>query len=115
VSLDNVTTNAEPVLIELCRATTVGSPTGTTATLVPADEAFEAATATALTMLTAEPTTYAVAAGWYVQPNSGLLVIQYPLGRELGRSKAAGQRIGLRYTTVSGVTPKVAAYTIHEE
>lgn len=115
VSLDNTTTNAEPVLIEVCRATTLGSPTGTTGTLVVADEAFEAATATALTMLTAEPTTYAVLAGWYVQPNSGLFVVQWPLGREIARTKAAGQRIGLRYTTVSGVTPKVAAYTLHEE
>ena len=115
ISLDNTTTNAEPVLIELCRATTIGTPAGTTGTLNPTDEAFEAATATALTILTTEPTTYARLAGWYVQPNSGIVIRQDPLGRELAVTKAAGQRIGLRYTTASGVTPKAVAYTIHEE
>lgn len=115
ISFDNVTTNAEPVLVELVRATTLGSPAGTTGTLVPTDEAFEASVSTALTALSAEPTTYAKIAGWYVQPNSGIVIKQDPLGRELARTKAAGQRIGIRYTTATGVTPKAVAYTVHEE
>lgn len=115
VSIDNVTTNAEPVLVEVYRVSAIGTPAGTTGTLNALDEAFEASPNSALTNLTTEPTTVSVLAGYFVQPNSGLLVIQWPLGRELLRTKAAGNRIGLRYTTVAGVNPKAVAYTIHEE
>ena len=115
ISLDNVTTNAEPILVEAYRTTAVGSPAGAAASLVALDEAWESSLNNALTALTVEPTTVNVVGGWYVQPNSGLFVIQWPLGRELVRAKAAGNRIGLRYTTVAGVTPKAVAYSIHEE
>lgn len=115
ISLDNVTTDAEPVLFDLYRTVTLGTPAGTTATVVKYDPSDASAGTTGLTSLTTEPTSVEIIDSWYVSPHSGLLVIQWPLGRE-PRAAAAGSRIGLRYTTVSGVTPKCnATLHIHEE
>lgn len=115
ISLDNVVTNAEPVQFVLYRTITVGTPAGTSFTPKSLDETFETAQTTALVQLTTEPSTTQVLGGqWYIQPNSGLIVIQYPLGRE-PTSKGGGQRTGLTATTVTGVSPKVSAYVIFEE
>jgi len=115
VSLDNVTTDAEPVQFDLYRVVTIGSAAGTTSTPTPLDETDPAtAQTTALTTLTTEPTTVTVIDGWYVTPHSGLFVVQFPLGRE-PKAKGAGARIGLRYVTASGVTPKANATLYFEE
>lgn len=115
VSLDNVTTDAEPVLFDLYRTVTLGTPAGTTGTQVKFNDT-SAATAgtTSLTSLTTEPTSVEILDSWYITPHSGLLVIQYPLGRE-PKAAAAGSRIGLRYTTASGVTPKCNATILFDE
>lgn len=115
VSFDNVSTNAEPVLIEIYRTNSLGSPAGTsTLTPLPLDPADATASATALYNLSTEPTSVYVLGTYYVAPNAGLLVIQYPLGREIVCG-AAGARFGIRYTTVTGVTPGCRAYAIWEE
>ena len=114
ISMDNVTTNAEPVRIVLYRVSTLGSPAGATATMVPLDDAFEAAQSTALQILTAEPTSVTPMLSWYIQPNSGLLVMQWPLGREPA-AKGAGSRLGVQYVSPTGVTATVASYIIIEE
>lgn len=115
ISLDNVITDAEPVDFDLYRTVTLGTPAGTTGTQVKYDPSFATAGTTSLTSLTTEPTSVEILDSWYVSPHSGLLVIQYPLGRE-PKASAAGSRIGLRYTTASGVTPKCnATLTFDEE
>lgn len=114
ISFDNVATNAEPIQIDLYRVSTIGTPTGTAGVQSPLDPNTAASTVTSLTALTAEPTAVTVLFSYYVAPNSGLFVIQYPLGREPAAPNG-GARVGLRYTTVTGVTPKAIAYVTFEE
>jgi hypothetical protein len=114
VSLD-ASAAAAGVQFDLVRATTLGSPAGTSTTPQQTDERDGAATSTALTVLTTEPTTYAVIDSEYLQPLGGLLPDWQPFGAEGLVTKLAGQRIGLRYTTPSGVTPDcVATFYIEE-
>jgi hypothetical protein len=99
ISLD-ASAAAAGVQFDLVRATTLGSPT---------------AQSTALTALTAEPTTYAVIDSIYLQPLGGAMKDWQPFGAEGLATKAAGQRIGLRYTTATGVTPDcIATFYIEE-
>ena len=115
ISLDNVTTDAEPVLFDLYRTVTLGSPAGTTGTQVKVnDTSASTAGTTSLTSLSAEPTSVEIIDSWYITPHSGVVVIQYPLGRE-PKAASAGSRIGLRYTTASGVTPKCNSTIMFDE
>lgn len=114
-SLDNITTDAEPVLFDIVRATTIGSPAGTTGTEVRVDESDPStAQTTSLINLSTEPTTYEIIDSFYLTPHSGVVAFQFPLGRE-PKAKGAGERIGIRYTTVSGVTPKYVVTAWFEE
>lgn len=112
----NASSASAGVLFELYRTTTLGSPTGTTYTPVKGNNSSDqSATVTALTNLTAEPTAVEILRTWYLQPFGGLYVFQYPLGREPMMSGTSSQRIGLRYTGVTGVTPNVVSYMEVEE
>lgn len=110
----NASTAAAGIGIELVRVTTLGSPAGTTGTVVkvghPSDQS---ASTTGLVQLTTEPTTYEVLQDWFVSNTAGI-DIQFPLGRE-PMAAAAGSRLGLRYTTASGVSPDCRAYMTWEE
>ncbi|MER8030726.1 hypothetical protein ABTZ78_17405 [Streptomyces bauhiniae] len=109
VSFDG-STAAQGVQVDLYRVATLGSPTGTNTT--PAkltDENAPAASASALTALTAEPTAVTVLRSWMVAPFGGLLALQEVLDREVGAA-SSGARLGLRYTTAAGVTPGCVAY-----
>jgi hypothetical protein len=114
ISLDG-SAAAAGVQFDLVRATTLGSPTGTSTTPIKCDERDGAATSTALTVLTAEPTTYAVIDSIYLQPLGGAIKDWQPFGAEGLVTSLAGQRIGLRYTTASGVTPDCLATFYIEE
>lgn len=112
VSFD-ASTAAAGIGIELFRTTTLGSPAGTTGTIVKWNPASQAADTTALTALTTEPTAVEVMPEWFVSNTAGL-DLQYPLGREpVGAT--AGARLGIRYITASGVSPNVRAYMVWEE
>lgn len=101
--------------VELYRVTTIGSPAGTTATLVKySDPNSSASGVTGLVNLSAEPTAVEVLEDWFISPFSGLLVIDDPLGREPGAA-AAGARIGLRYVSPAAVSPNYRAYFLYEE
>lgn len=113
VSLD-ASTAAAGVEIDLYRVNSLGSPAGTSTTPNAADPATQAATTTALTALTTEPTSVYVLDSWYLQPLGGLLILQYPLGREPVLA-AAGSRVGIRYVTPTGVTPDCLATLWFEE
>lgn len=99
---------------ELYRVVTIGSPAGTTGTLVKAHPSAAAAGSTFLHTLTTEPTTVEILRDWFLQPFGGLIVAQFPLGRELD-TLPAGARIGLRYVTPAAVTPNCRAYIEFEE
>jgi hypothetical protein len=114
VSFDSAAA-ATAVEVQLYRTTAVGSPAGTSTTPIKVtNPGATAAQSTALTALTTEPTTVEILRRWFVSPASGLLLLQHPLGREPGAA-GAGQEIGLRAITPSGVTPHVAAYLEFEE
>src|ERR1051325_4044119 len=110
VSMDASAT-AAGVGFELYRVTTIGTPAGSSYTPVKVNRQGDAAaaTTTALTSLSAEPTAVEIICEWFIQPFGGLLVLQYPLGRE-PLAAAAGNRIGLRYITPAGVTPNCRSY-----
>lgn len=103
--------------IELYRVTTLGTPAGTSDTPRKVSLVGDAAAAstTALINLTTEPTAVELIGGpWFLRSDGGVLVIQYPLGRE-PFAAPAGARIGLRYTTPTGVTDQLGYYVKFEE
>jgi hypothetical protein len=83
------------IAAEIVRVVTIGSAAGTTGTVVKDDPNLASSTTTGLTALSTEPTTYEKLREFYVPVNQGLLVVQFPLGRE-PHAAAAGGRIGLR-------------------
>lgn len=107
------------VTVDLYRTTTLGSPAGTTATFVKenmgADTASSNATASSLVNLTTEPTTVEIIRSFYVQPFGGLVVLQFPLGREPQMTGTSSNRIGVRVTTPASTTPSAEAWFAVEE
>lgn len=112
----NASASSSTVAVELYRTTTLGTPTGTSATFTKINRVGDAAspTTTGLVNLTAEPTAVEVLADWEIQPFGGVIDIQYPLQRE-PLSAAGGQRIGLRCTTPASTTPGVRSYVWLDE
>lgn len=108
----DASTAAQAIGIELYRTTTLGSPAGSAGTVVKFDPTSQSADATGLTALTTEPTAVEVLAEWFVSNTAGL-DLQFPLGRE-PLAAAAGARLGLRYTTPTGVSPNARSYVIWE-
>jgi hypothetical protein len=109
---------AAAIRVDLYRTTTLGSPTGTTATPVAVNNSQASiALSSGLTILTAEPSAVAVLRTWYVSPASGSLIVQFPLGREPDTTHLTSgtQSIGIRVVTPSGVTPHAASYIEFEE
>jgi hypothetical protein len=102
------------VQFDLYRVVTIGSAAGASGTQNALDPASQAATTTSLTTLTTEPTTVVVLDTWEVQELGGLIVVQYPLGREPVLA-AAGARVGIRYTTAAATTPTCASTIWFEE
>lgn len=103
--------------VELYRTTTLGAPAGTAFTPVKADQpADSAATSTTnLTNLTTEPTAVEILRSWFIQPFGGLLVLQFPLGREPQASGTSANRLGLRYIAPATITSNVRSYAEIEE
>lgn len=115
VSFDGVTASATPVLVELCYSTqgAAGTPGASpTPTLL---RGKGAAASTAGIDYSAEPTTITPFKHWLVTPNGGLLVIQFPLGREAQADQSGGtnKAICLRCTAPAAVNAR--AYIEFEE
>lgn len=109
VSFNGVTTSNVPVVVDLLRQTTAG--TSSALTLVADQEQnTKTVVATALKTFTAEPTAGNILRTWYVTPANGLLIVQFPLGREVD---AQTNRIALRCTAPDAVS--VTAYISFEE
>jgi hypothetical protein len=107
---------AQAIEVDLYRVNSLGSAAGTAAVVNQWTDTTTASSGenTALTALTVEPTSVFVLSQWYVSPFSGLLVIQYPLGREPG-TQFSGSRVGLRCITPAGVSPSALSYVIWQE
>lgn len=110
----NATAVSPEVQFDLYRVTTLGSPAGTSTTPLLLDAVQQAAATSALTALTTEPTTVVPLYSYFLQPLGGVLVIQYPLGREPTMT-TAGARWGLRYVAPAGVSNNAIANITFEE
>jgi hypothetical protein len=82
VSFDGVTATAEPVTVELCSSTQATAGTSTSQTPVQTGGPTRTAQAGGARNYTAEPTVLTVLKRWLVRADGGLLVLQFPLGRE---------------------------------
>ncbi len=106
------------MLIELGGSTqaTAGTP-GTSPTPAPIRPlGGDASIATAAESYTAEPTVLTAIKHWLLTPNGGLLVIQFPLGREtLGTSAAASAGKGLFLRDNAPTIVNARAYLEFEE
>lgn len=97
MSFDGVTASNEPVTVELGEHD--GSTTGTRTTHTPLQTGGPTRTvqATAFRNYTVEPTVISVMKRFLVRPDGGLLIMQFPLGREFEQI-AGSQSILLRNT-----------------
>lgn len=103
------------VKIDLYFVVTLGAAAGATGTVNKVQATgTPAATTTALTALTTEPSTVTVLASWFVSPFGGLYSLQMPLGREPVLA-GGGARWGLRAVTPTGVTPNIISNVWFEE
>lgn len=114
VSFDGVTATAVPAVVELCKSTQGGAGSGSTATTpnqLRGPTRTVQATA-ARNYATTEPTTLTAVKRWLVPVFNGLLVAQFPLGREPEQT-ASGNAYALRVTAPAVVN--AAAYIEFEE
>lgn len=102
--------------VQLYRTVTLGTPAGSgpTSGTKSSNPGATTAQSTALTALTTEPTSVEILRRWFVSPASGLLLLQFPLGREPAAA-GTGSQIGMRVITPSGVTPHAVGYLEFEE
>lgn len=117
ISFNGVTASHAPILVKLRQITATGTGTACTEGNF-SRSAKTAPQCSAKHTLTTEPTMVStIALGqWYVTPVGGLLVVQYPLGREpIICDGSASQGLALELTSASSVTPSAAAYFIWEE
>lgn len=114
ISFDGTSSVQDPVLIELYQITASG--TGTAATEIDFQQTGGTSQCQMKYNNTVEPTKGSRVAGWEVHPQGGVLLVQYPLGREPAISRfSASQGLAVVYTTASGVTPNCFGYMVWEE
>jgi hypothetical protein len=121
IGFDGVTASAVPALVEICLGTKATNSTpGTNSTsftpLQIRGWEVKAATCTAANTCTSEPTVLTSTKQWLVTPNGGLLVVQFPLGREittLTTASTSGLQVAVRCNAPA--TVNVRGYTEHEE
>jgi hypothetical protein len=92
VSFDGATPADEPVLVQMMRQTTTAS-TGAAVTPRKRIDYVSTAVTTVRTAPTSEPTSGDVLESYYLTPNGGLIVYQYPEGGEI--IVPAGGRLGI--------------------
>jgi hypothetical protein len=109
VSFDGVTASAIPALVELVSSTT--GTAGTPRSALAAGKQLrgwpaQTSATTAADTYSAEPATLLVNRKWFVTPNGGLFVVQFPLGREptgLVTATTDGKGWGIRVTAPATV------------
>lgn len=106
ISFDGVTASAVPVNVELCQGTQATAGTaGASPTPTQVRGRVTAVGVTAGVAYTAEPTVLTPVKHWLLTPNGGLIIMQYPLGREPETDLSAGtiKNIALRATAPATV------------
>ena len=113
VSFDGATATAVPAVVELCYSTQAGTGTvGTAPTVNQIRGPTRTVQATAAQGYTAEPTVLTPWKRWLVPVFNGLLVMQFPLGREPEQIVTA-DALALRVTAPAVVN--VSGYIEFEE
>lgn len=115
IGFDGVSASAVPVYVELCfgtKATNSTPGTGSTSFTPVQQRGWPAQTpqSTAANACTSEPTVLTTVKHWLVTPNSGLVILPAPLGRELtgvaSGTAQSGNQIGLRNTAPAAVNAR---------
>jgi hypothetical protein len=114
-SFDGVTASAVPVLVEFCYSTQATAGTVGTSPTPTVIRGVGAATATAAESYSAEPTVVTAFKQWLVTPNGGLLVIQFPLGREAYSDTSGGTNKGILVRDNAPAAVNARAYIEFEE
>jgi len=122
VAFDGVTASAVPALVEFCNGTkaTNSTPGTGSSSFTPVQVRgwpAQASAQTAANTITSEPTVYTTNKQFLLSPNGGLLVIQFPLGREwtglASGTSASGNQLALAVTAPATVNAR--SYSEHEE
>lgn len=114
IGFDGVTASAVPVLCELCYGTaatnsTPGTGSTTFTPLQTRGFPTKAASCTAANNCTSEPTVLTSHRQWLVTPNGGLLVLQWPLGREptgIVTASTSGLQLAIRLNAPATVNAR---------
>lgn len=107
LAYDGVTASAVPASVELCYCTWATNGPGTNSTSTTPRQRFGrvlTAGFTSATLWTAEPTTVTALQEWYLTPNGGLLIYDFPLGTEPDCALAEG--FVLRINTTATVNAR---------
>lgn len=83
IGFDGTTTTYEAVLVELCKSTQAGAGTSTAVTPAQIAGPTVAVAATAAKNYSAEPTVLTAIQEWLIEPKSGQLIEQLPLGEQI--------------------------------
>lgn len=121
LGFDGVTSSAIPALVELTFGTkaSLSTPGTSSTSFTPLQNrgwAVKSPAAAAANTCTSEPTVQTSHRQWLVSPNGGLLIVQFPLGKEpTGHNIAStsGLQIAIRATAPAIVN--VRGYTEHDE
>ena len=107
ISFDGVTSSAVPAVVELVSSTqaTAGTPTGTVTVTQIRGRVTGGEAPTAGGRYSAEPTLLVRHRVWYVPQYMGLLVVQFPLGREPETDDSGGtiRAYGIRVNVSANV------------
>lgn len=122
VSFDGVTASAIPALVEFVNGTkatnsTPGTGSSAFTPLQVRGWPVQPSAQTAANTITSEPTVLTTNKMFVVSPNGGLLVIQFPMGREwtglASGTAASGNQLALSVTAPAAVNAR--SYMEHEE
>lgn len=122
VGFDGVTASAVPALVEFVNSTKASNSTPGTgsATFTPIQTRgwpAQASAQAAANTITSEPTVYVTNRQFLVSPNGGLLVVQFPLGREwtsvASGTAQSGNQLAVAVTAPAGVNAR--AFAEYEE
>lgn len=117
ISFDGVTASAVPALVELVSSTQAGAgtPTGTPTVTQVRGRVTGGEPPTASGRYSAEPTVLVRHKAWYVTPNNGILVMQFPLGREPETDDSGGsiKAYGIRVNVSANVNVMAYMETEH--
>ena len=112
ISFDGVTATAVPVLVEIGHSTQATAGTSSAATIKQIRGAARTVEGSARRAYTVEPTVLTLFKPILVRADGGLVIVQYPLGREIEQNTTAD---GLLIRATAPVAVNARAYMEIEE